>query len=281
MHYNAVYDRIYRNPIQLQLTQYIYGVERKGLGEAQMQVNGFDPTNRPKVHLYEEAEDGTINYLLGYPVYNSNRKYQFGAFAYEDYYYNNTPSGRLDRVAQRGGNITIHNGLHSTKSRASYSLDERGKNNAIWLDVDNLDTENSGTGALRTLSAVLNVEGAAVETTTYQAFVTGDRVNEKELTSTEADIHILDIVRDPGGNGSSAWVESGTTYSFSYQEKLDAKAGLELTPSYGGSVSRDIGIFAGTGAGNYIDRLSLQVSLSVSPCRLWYLIRGDINTPIR
>jgi len=251
VHYNAVYDRIYRSPVQLSLSQYIYGMKRDGLGEPEMAVEGLTIAKQ-KVDLYTTAEDGTVSYLLGYPLYYNNRQYQFEAFAYEDYRYNNDASGKLDRVPQRGGQVVIHNGLHNTKNSKTLNLDEKGKN-LFFLAVDNLNTEISGTGALNSVSAVLQMEGASIETTGFQSFVVGSRVAEKELTSTEADIHILDIVRDPGGAGSSAWVESGTTYSFSYTENLDAKVGLELTPEYGGMVSRDLGVYMGSvGAGSYV-----------------------------
>ena len=54
---------------------------------------------------------------------------------------------------------------------------------------------------------------------------------------------LLDIIRDPGGNGSYAWVESGTTYSYSYTESYDWEAGLTLKPKYGLSVSNDVGLY--------------------------------------
>ena len=211
--YNAVYDRIYRSPIQLSLSQYIYGMKRDGLGEPEMAVDGLTGSTQ-KVSLYTKEDDGTVSYLMGYPLYYNNRQYQFEAFAYEDYRYNNTPSGKLDRVPQRGGDIVIHNGLHNTKNSKTLNLDEKGKSTFL-LDVDNLDTEMNGTGALRSVSAVLNIEGASVETAGFQAFVVGSRIVENELTSTEAVVNIMDIVRDPGGAGSSAWVESGSTYSIS------------------------------------------------------------------
>ena len=242
--YNAVYDRIYRSPVQLTLSQYIYGLKRDGLGEPQMEVEGVTGA-KGKVDLYSTAEDGTVSYLLNYPLYYNKRQYQFEAFAHEDYYYNNEPSGKLDRVPERGGEVVLHNGLHDTKKSKAYKLDDKGKT-TFFLDVDNLNTEVSGTGALCSVSAVLKMEGASVETAGFQAFVVGSRIDEKELTSTEAEINILDIVRDPGGNGSSAWVENGTTYTFSYTDNFDVKVGVELYPEYGGTVNRDIGIFVGT-----------------------------------
>ena len=60
-----------------------------------MEVDGLTGA-KGKVDLYSTAEDGTVSYLLNYPLYYNKRQYQFEAFAHEDYYYNNEPSGKLD-----------------------------------------------------------------------------------------------------------------------------------------------------------------------------------------
>ena len=242
--YNAVYDRIYRSPVQVKLKQIMYGMEMEGYGEPSMGANTMNPFGLEKTDLYTQQEDGSISYLFGYPIFIYNTKYQFEAQAYEDYYYNNDPlRGRLDRVPQRGGSVMVRNGLVSSTNKKSYELNSEGKNRAIWLSVTNLQTQVKGDEALSTVSiALTNQDGSVVETDAFRAFVTGDIIRENELTSTEADISLMDIIRDPGGNGSSAWVESGTTYSYSYTESYDISAGINFTPKYGLKVTNDIGI---------------------------------------
>ncbi len=251
--YNAVYDRIYRSPVRVQLKPLMYGMEQDGYGEPSMEVNGINPLVRTKVPLFSKAEDGTVNYLLGYPVFCLNRKYQFEAQAYEDYYYNNDPTQRLDRVPQRGGSVTVRNGLVSSTARESFELNSEGKNRAVWLSVTNIQTQPTGQNALSTVSVALtNSDGSVVETDAFRAFVAGDIIRKNELCATDADITLLDIIRDPGGNGSSAWVESGSTYNYSYTESYDWEAGVELTPQWGLSVTSDIGaVAAPEGAGSY------------------------------
>ena len=253
VHYNAVYDRIYRTPVRVQLKPLMYGMEQDGYGEPSMEVNGINPLQRTKVPLFSKAEDGTVNYLLGYPVFYLNRKYQFEAQAYEDYYFNNDPTQRLDRVPQRGGSVLVRNGLVSSTTRERYELNNEGKNRAVWLSVTNIQTQPTGTNALSTVSVALtNSDGDVVETDAFRAFVAGDVINKNQLSSTEADITLLDIVRDPGGNGSSAWVESGSTYNYAYAESYDWVAGVKLTPQYGLSVTSDVGIVnAPEGVGSY------------------------------
>ncbi|MBE6311939.1 MAG: T9SS type A sorting domain-containing protein [Bacteroidales bacterium] len=251
--YNAVYDRIYHTPMQVSLSQLVYGIKRDGLGEPTMEVSNIDPSLIGSVNLYEKQADGTVNYLLGYPVYNGGRKYQFVAEAYEDYYYNNdSQSGALDRVPLRGGSVTVHNGLHDSKENITFALDNQGTNQNIWLMVDNIDATNSGTTALRTLSISLEQEGNTVETNRYEAYIAGTVIQEKDLRSTEEDIVLLDIIRDPGGAGSSAWVEAGSTYSYSYREKYSWEVGVTIGIKYGLNVSMDVGmVSAPQGAGSY------------------------------
>ena len=252
VHYQALYDRIYHTPVQIQLTQLLYGIEQDGFGEKEIRVSSF-ANNAEPVQLYTKGKDGKVTYTMGYPVFMLNRRYQFTAAAFENYYYNNDPeAGALDRVPQRGGQVTIHNGLHSSTDHAIFQLDNTGRNSAIWLPVDRIETEIDGEGALRTVTAALTVEGNTVESDVFQAFVAGDIVRESELQSTDADINLLDIIRDPGGNGSYAWVESGTTYSYSYTENYAWEAGLTLRPKYGLNVSNDVGLVeAPQGVGTY------------------------------
>ncbi len=252
VHYNAVYDRIYRTPVKVHLTQMLYGLEQDGYGEQSIDANSINPNIKEKVPLYTKQEDGTVNYTMGYPLFYYNRRYQFEAQAYEDYYYNNDPTQRLDRVPQRGGKVTVRNGMHNSTNHSTYELNQQGKNRNVWLTVDHIQTQTYGEDALSTVSIALEYEGNTVETDAFRAYVLGDIAQGNELTATEAGVTLLDIVRDPGGNGSSAWIENGTTYTYSYNESYDWKAGVNLTPTWGLNVSHDIGtVTAPEGAGSY------------------------------
>ena len=251
VHYNATYDRIYHTPVKIHMQQLLYGLPQKGYGEKSMKVSSFNLNSDEEVALYIESSADNIEgadivtYTMGYPVFCNNRKYQFEAQAYEDYYFNNSPEdGSLDRVPQRGGNVTIHNGMEGTTKHYTYPLDSVGKNRNIYLTVDQLETEFSGTDALHTVSAALEVEGNTVETEVFRAFISGDRVQENELRSTDAAITIMDIVRDPGGDGSSAWVESGTTYNYSYTFSLDFEVGVTMSPTWGTDINSHVGAIA-------------------------------------
>lgn len=274
IHYNAVYDCIYHSPVVVTLKQVLYGLDKAGYGEEEMEVSSLNLQDKQKVSLYEKQSDGSVTYLLGHPVFIANRKYQFIAEAFERYYYNNDPlSGVLDEVPQRGGSVRVHNGLKSATTYQDYTLDSKGQNKSVILEVEDIDTENSGESALRTVSTALQVEGNYVETEVFQAFVSGTDIQNGDLTSADSEVVLLDIVRDPGGNGSSAWVESGTTYNYTYTETYDWKIGVELTPQWGVNVSQDIGaVAAPEGAGSYIGSTyesSRQLSFTLPITHEW------------
>ena len=250
--YNAVYDRIYHTPAKVHLTQLIYGMEKDGYGEPSMPVTSFDsvPEN---VSLYTAvtSPNGSkhVSYTLGYPIFYNKRSYQFAVAAYEEYYYNNDPQGGArDRVPMRSGRVLVHNGMKGTGGAIPSTLDAQGKC-TILLQVDNLDVTFTGEMALRTVTAALEYEGNVVETEVFRAYIAGDKIQEKSLHSTEANIALLDIVRNPGGTGSNSWVESGATYHYSYKESYKWELGINLNIKYGLDVSADIGVITGVPGG--------------------------------
>ena len=249
--YNAIYDRIYHNPVQIKMTQLLYGMEKAGFGEQNGHYTDMD--GRQHDLAYYTESDGQAVYTLGYPVFAYNRQYQFMVSAFEEYCYNNNRNAHLiDRVPLRSGSVVIRNGLHSATESQTYVLDNNGRNNTVLLKSDNIDFSNSGLDALRTVSAALQTEGNTVETNLFQAFVSGDVVQSNTLTSSAADIKLLDVIRDPGGMGSSSWLEAGSTYKFGYSSHTHWEFGAEIGAKWGEGVSQSIGVVsAPAGAGTY------------------------------
>lgn len=283
----AVYNRIYRSPVQVQLTQLLYGMEQEGYGEPRMTVSELSGDGED-IPMYTKNADGTISYLLGHPVFIAGRKYQFLAQAFEDYYYNNDRTTKPDRVAQRGGHVKVHNGMQDVTSSTLFPLDEKGQNKNVLLPVEWIDVTNSGEGTMRTVTVALETEGSYVESAVINALVSGNKVLPSDLRSTDADVVLLDIIRDPGGMGSSTWVEAGTTYKYAYTDSYKWEAGLEITPKYGLNVSQDIGMISAVGGiGTYIGSTyttSKQLSLEIPIVHSWkwgYKFNYDITTTDR
>ena len=249
--YNAVYDRIYRAPIQVKMTQLLYGMEKTGYGEQYGEYTDMDGHSY-SMSLYREQNDTAV-YTLGYPVFMYNRQYQFMVSAYEEYCYNNNRrNGLIDRVPLRSGSVTIRNGMHSATESRTYELDNKGKNASVLLKIDNIDVFNSGTAALRSVSAALTTEGNTVETDLFRAFVSGNVVKNNTLRTSAADIILLDIIRDPGGMGSSSWLEKGSTYKFGFSSRTYYNVGLEAGIKWADGITQSVGVVAApAGAGTY------------------------------
>lgn len=267
--YNAIYDRIYRSPVQVAMTQMQYGMACDGLGEKTLEMSSMAGKGED-IPAYTIQADGSVDYLLGYPVFIMGRKYQFQVSAFEDYRYNNTAAGHLDRVPQRGGNVTVRNGMEGATHSQTYALDNEGKNKNVFLEIKDLDYANSGTQALRTVTTVLEANGSYLETDVFHAFVSGNKLEAGDLHATDADIVLLDIVRDPGGMNSSAWLETGTTYKYAYKESYHWELGAEFDLQYGMNVTQDIGIT--TLPGTYIGstyNTSKQLSFKYPAVHEW------------
>ena len=249
--YNAVYDRIYRSPVQVKMTQLLYGMEKAGYGEQYGEYTDIDGHSYTML-LYHE-QNGEAVYTLGYPVFMYNRQYQFMVSAYEEYCYNNNKqTGLIDRVPLRSGSVTIRNGLHSATESRTYELDNKGKNASVLLKIDNIDLANSGTAALRSVSAALVTEGNTVETDLFRAFVSGNVVKNNTLRTSAADIILLDVIRDPGGMGSSSWLEKGSTYKFGFSSRTYFNVGVEAGIKWADGITQSVGVVAApAGAGTY------------------------------
>ena len=249
--YNAIYDRIYRAPVQIKMTQLLYGMEKAGYGEQYGEYTDIDGHYYTML-LYHEQNDSAV-YTLGYPVFRYNSQYQFMVSAYEEYCYNNNrQNGLIDRVPLRSGSVTIRNGLHSATESRSYPLDKDGRNTSILLKSDNIDIANSGTAALRSVSAALVTEGNTVETDLFRAFVSGNVVKNNTLRTSAADIILLDVIRDPGGMGSSSWLEKGSTYKFGFSSRTYYNFGLEAGIKWADGITQSVGVVAApAGAGTY------------------------------
>lgn len=118
--------------------------------------------------------------------------------------------------------------------------------------MDYIDVETEGRAAIRTISVALKTEGNVVESESISGFVVGSLTEWGEMESTDTNIQLFDIIRDPGGAGSYSYIEKGSTYSFGYTFHLDAAVGINLQPTWGSDVSMNVGIVTGAvTAGTY------------------------------
>lgn len=250
---NAIYSLTYHSPIEISCKQLKYGMEVDYYGEETIERQSIDNT-KAKVPLAEVDETNKdVTYLFGYPVFNTGT-YSYRASAHEDYYFNNDPtSTKHEEVRIKNGVLKVYNGLHDAKNTQikTMQMDENGE--AVFnLQVDYVSFMKTGESALRPLDLSVEYQGNYIESQPFRAYVMGNRAKGRDfVTSTTADIVLLDVLRDPPGSNSSAYVEAGTTYKYSYSSDLKFTFGLNVTVGYGTSANLAMGTFAGTGTGFY------------------------------
>ena len=260
-YYHATYNRIYHSPILLKLTQRdlkgdcdYYGIkEMKATNVADEQTHVTIPT------ISKDTDKTTTTYLFGHPVF-SKGYYNFRAETYEEYYYNNDKqTGKRDQVNMHGGTLRIHNGMHDNNKTIIRQLDTLGKAEFSLL-VDDPTFHLEGEDALRTISVSAEIDNEYIEAEPIHAFITGDRIEEKSIQADTTGFILLDILRDPPGEGSYAWLESGAKYHFGHTINLSVKAGVEIGVGFGSGITNNIGTYAGSPVGGIYTGTDYTVS---------------------
>ena len=158
-----------------------------------------------------------------------------------------------EEVRIHGGQLKVYNGLHDNRNTqiTTYQLDENGKAE-ITLPVDYVSFIKTGEEALRVLDLSVEYQGEYVEKQAVKAYVTGNRPKGRDfVTSTHGNIILLDILRDPPGSQSYAYIEEGTSYKYNYSYKFDFKFGLNVTLGYGAQTTLTMGAYVGSPFGSY------------------------------
>jgi hypothetical protein len=137
------------------------------------------------------------------------------------------------------------------------------------LIVDDPDFRIGGEQALRTLSVSAEIENEFIEAEPIHAFITGNRMDLNSFREDTVGLAILDILRDPPGEGSYTWLETGAKYNYNYTFNWDVKAGLEIGLGWGSNMTNNIGTYEGTPVGGVYSGTEVQVSK-----------KFDINIPI-
>jgi len=248
--YNAAYSIIYHSPISISCQQLQYGMPVDYYGEKTISRQNIQ-NKKIEVPVVEKQADGSYSYLFGAPVFKSE-KYQFMVTAHEDYYYNNDPSSALhDQVNLQGGTLKVYNGLHDAVNTEiqTQELDTLGQA-LITIPVDYVSFIKTGENALRVLDLSVEYQGAYIESQALRAYVTGDKLKGQDFTaSTHGHIVLLDILRDPPGSGSSAYIDAGTSYNYTCNTEFKLTFGLNIGLTYSAGTNIYMGAFAGMGGG--------------------------------
>jgi len=260
--WNARYDLIYRSPISISCKQMRYGLIEDYYGERAYQRQNI-MNEIISVPLAWLDSDGTWQYLFGAPTFATG-EYRFRITAHEDYYYNNDKqSTKHEEVRLNGGKIKVYNGLHEdvnmqiitvplnnstdvdeNKATFSLPLNEAGQVD-VTIPVDNASFRKTGENALRSLDISVEYENEYVEFKAFRGYIMGNKMKGNDfLNIVPGTVKLLDVLRDPPGSQSYAFIEKGTTYKYNYSWDFHVKFGVEIGIRYGSSNVLTMGVIA-------------------------------------
>ena len=248
----AEYKCVYHTPVKLDVKQ----VNQKGenfFGESfykAIDVKG----NNEKVDIWlPKTASQPERYTLGHPVFMSQGVYLFTLQAQEEYCYNNRTDTVPDIVKLHEGMVYFHNDLVGDLVTDSVKLDTNGYGTYMFSPKNTTFLGNDES-SLRTLDINLLYDGVYYDVKPFngdvlRAYVMGavPKANGRQ-TVAKGGTHLIDILRDPPGANSYAYIESGSKYSYSYSWNMNG--GLGLTMGYESGTGTNI--YQGAWAGNLI-----------------------------
>ena len=242
----ATYSRIYHSQPTLDIWQF-NGTQDRYYGIKQ--YTAMDNAGiRDTVVLWRKT-DGGGKYTLGYPVFMAGASVPMFLSAREEYRYNNDAFGELDVVQLDGGRVIAGNQLVGNDQTDEVELDDEGQATYVFTP-ENLTFLLENQMALRTLKFTLEYDGSFYDIAPIEAYVLaalpkpqGRRIIAGQNT------HLVDILRDPPGASSSAYIEKGSKISYSYNADYNVQMGINMKVGVGSGADYYTGIWAGVGSG--------------------------------
>ncbi len=251
VHWNEKYCITYRSPIDISCIQMRYGIAMPYYGEEFMTRQNI-LNEQVRIPLAQKDTNDVYQYTFGYPVF-ATANYSFRITAHEDYYYNNDKNSiKHEVVSINGGTMKVYNGLHASEETQTFSglfpkwehatqhflmmtkeTDEEGQID-ITVPVDYVSFAKVGDQALRILTVSVESDGRYIEKEVVKGYVTGNRSKGRDyMASVDGGVDLMDVLRDPPGAKSYSFLESGTSFHYSYMQNINTKFGVDLNFKYG------------------------------------------------
>ena len=240
--YNAIYNRIYRAPVEVTYRQIGYdnfdyfgdktytATNLAGNQSTVPLVYAVKKPNWPK----ELKDSLQAVYTFDFPVFSLERRYGIQLQVGERYLYNNDlASGKVDIVRLQGGKAYMQNGMKAGAEKVEQELDSLGQT-VFTLQADQVTQMLTGPAALRTVTFSVKRDSTYFEAEPLHGYV----LNMFALGSgrdilTEGQPILFDILRDPPGGYSSASLAKGATINYSYMMNLSLASGPVLSMTIG------------------------------------------------
>ena len=240
----ATWSRIYHALPTLDIWQFTGGQDRfYGVKQYTARDNAG---GQDTIYLWRKD----VGYTLGHPVFMAGSPVPMLLSAREEYYYNNEVQGAPDVVSLHSGRIIVGNGLVSVEESEELELDSLGQATYIFTP-QNLTFQLEDDMALRTLKFTLEHDGSFYDINPIKGYVMASQAQKQgRHILAGQNVHLVDILRDPPGSGSSAYIEKGSKMSYSYSADLSAEAGLSFSLERGEGANYYTGIWVGVGSGS-------------------------------
>jgi len=228
--YNAVYNRIYRSPVELTYKQLSYDDFNYFGDKAYNATNLKGDRVQVPLAYKNPADTTTAKYTFGHPVFSLERKYFIQVQVAERYVYNNDLTAeKIDYVRVGGGKATMHNGLKNGVAVDTLRLDSLGQA-TFMVQADRVVQPVGAENALRTVTFSAEQDGTHFEAAPLYGYVLNlfPLGSGKELMNAGQPI-LFDILRDPPGAYSSSTLAKGATLNNSYAMNLTLAGGLNFT----------------------------------------------------
>ncbi len=201
--YNAIYNRIFHNPVELTYKQVGYGLFDY-YGDYSYTANNLGGNKTEVPLVYQVAEEinkethATVmktKYTFGHPVFSVNRYYSYRLAAVERYYWNNnTLTDTVDVVQMNGGKVVVHNGMVSSLHKEEVDLNEEGIG-FVNLYAQQVNYNLTKDDALRTVTMTLELDGKTYEAEPLKAYILRPTRRNQFGNSLErlyAEVHLYD-----------------------------------------------------------------------------------------
>lgn len=270
---NEHFSVIYHAPVQLTFQQTNYGRALNYFGDEELALSDFN-ARTTRIKAVDVQKDGTVSYTFGYPVFNgitlnsaNKNKYAFSLSAHEDYYYNNDKQAAApDVVYMKGGKVKVSNGfdINPDGKNEYVQLDSKGKGVA-QVTVYNPTFKLTGEDALRNLQFSMDYNGETVLSETLRAFITGAKEMGSDVIG--KNIKVFDVLRDPPGSASYAWLDEGSTYTGTYSVDVSMNLGVKFEYKLGSEMTMVSGLVGST-PGPFNGNLSTSGKVKTYPLDL-------------
>ena len=242
--YNAVYNRIYHNPVEVTYKQIGYDsfdyfgdktYAATELSGAVTQVPLVYSVRKP--NWPANRKDSLVAvYTLGHPVFSVERQYNIQLQVAERYLYNNDPLGRVDLVPLKGGTAYMQNGMRGLSIDDLTTIKEPQLLDSLGQCVFTLkaDQTSNMSNCLRTVTFTVERDSTFIQAEPLQAYVLNMfPVGASQDIMTEKVPILYDILRDPPGAYSSNTLAKGATINYTYMMNASITAGAFLNIKYG------------------------------------------------